>query len=900
MSDDLIIAELKKAGWQEADIQAGFMEVDALIPTVTNIQIPPQIFNQQIPTELAKPKIWKKVALALGIIVIVGGVSAGAYYTYNKFFTRGQDLWARAVTKTFSSPYMRVSVEGEISDVIPTDNTNSELDYLAEWFGTGRVAIGIKNIGDFKIDPGKQVDYGSVLTLSSKVGGFKMSIDFDIKKIGSDYYFKAGSNPLFSEFFDISGDKTPDWVKINLDTLREFIKEEKNNPYSFGEMEDLMKFSEFDFNEQIKELKKALLDVQPLKLGKKIGDENISLTSSEGTQVVKTWHYQTEFDKEGIKKYLDKVADIFKLKNDARGKELVIQVIDKVKPTIDIWIGQSDYLIYKININTKLPSVLSIMREMEKMQKRDGGRTANAEDIIKGLNKFYEQNGRYPNSLQEVPNQLYGTYYYKANESSLLLDAITPADSKCTDEENKYNYRVLNNGKDYSLRFCLGNEGYWYYSDVFKTNSDAATSGLQGLKNINLNVNLDEPVDLGSSDDNKIGPGIVEATSTGIRTVDTLKDRSGNVLWQNIINSAPLIGEFKITILMSDFSKKVEVTAPEKYKDLLGTLEEARIKSRDARRVADIKQIQTALEMTYADLRGYPVSATPVILGQGNFLTLGNTGFAANTSGFVTTYMKKVPSDPTPTISNYIYCSTAYKEPGKCANSNELYIITFQLEGGAGNLIAGKHVATPSGIDLFMPINRPQSSNIPSKDKEQQKVNISIKPNDYIRGLSNAPIKIIIFTDLECPYCKILHTTLQQLMENYGNKVGLVFRHFPMSFHTNAQKEAEAAECVGKLSGSDKFWSFIDRIFERTTSNGTGFALSGLSTLAVEIGVNKDQFNTCLNSGEFTAKIQADIHEGSSYGITGTPTIFINGQKVEGAVSYSQLKSVVDQGLDGN
>src|SRR3990167_3468683 len=173
-------------------------------------------------------------------------------------------------------------------------------------------------------------------------------------------------------------------------------------------------------------------------------------------------------------------------------------------------------------------------------------------------------------------------------------------------------------------------------------------------------------------------------------------------------------------------------------------------------------------------------------------------------------------------------------------------------------------------------------------------VDIAIKETDYVRGNADAPVTIVEYSDLECPYCKSFHPSMIRLMNEYSNQVRWIYRHFPLSFHVNAQKEAEAAECAGKLGGNEKFWAYIDKIFERTTSNGTGFALDALAPLAKELGLNEARFKTCLDGGEFAAHVQQDLQEGADFGVNGTPTTFVNGQPVEGAVPYEQLKAVVE------
>ncbi len=121
---------------------------------------------------------------------------------------------------------------------------------------------------------------------------------------------------------------------------------------------------------------------------------------------------------------------------------------------------------------------------------------------------------------------------------------------------------------------------------------------------------------------------------------------------------------------------------------------------------------------------------------------------------------------------------------------------------------------------------------------------------DYYRGNKDAKVTLVEYSDFECPFCKRFHPTMLQVMKEYGDKVKWVYRHFPLSFHANAQKAAEASECVGKLAGNDAFWKFTDLYFERTTGNGTGFALDKLADLGAEAGANKTSVQTCLDSNE--------------------------------------------------
>ncbi len=199
--------------------------------------------------------------------------------------------------------------------------------------------------------------------------------------------------------------------------------------------------------------------------------------------------------------------------------------------------------------------------------------------------------------------------------------------------------------------------------------------------------------------------------------------------------------------------------------------------------------------------------------------------------------------------------------------------------------------------------NQPQQQAVaPQPTGDVTKVR-PVDPNtDHIKGDKNAKVFLIEYSDFECPFCKRFHPTTQQVLDHYKGKVALVYRHYPLNFHANAEKEAEATECANEQGGNDAFWKYADKIFERTTSNGTGFALDKLVPLAKEIGLDGVKFKTCLDSGKYAQHVQDDETNGQAAGVTGTPGNIIwtqNGkpQLVEGAVPFENLKTVIDQFL---
>lgn len=191
----------------------------------------------------------------------------------------------------------------------------------------------------------------------------------------------------------------------------------------------------------------------------------------------------------------------------------------------------------------------------------------------------------------------------------------------------------------------------------------------------------------------------------------------------------------------------------------------------------------------------------------------------------------------------------------------------------------------------------PQPQSLPEKAPDVPKVT----KDDKVRGDRDAPIALIEYSDLECPFCKRFHPTAQQVVDEYKGKVMWVYRHFPLSFHQNAQKEAEASECAYELGGNDGFWKYVDAIFERTEAGGTGFAVDKLTPLAKELGLDEAKFQECLDSGRYTKKIAEEMDAGSKAGVTGTPgNILLNVKTgdtrlIPGAVPFEQVKESIDQ-----
>lgn len=191
--------------------------------------------------------------------------------------------------------------------------------------------------------------------------------------------------------------------------------------------------------------------------------------------------------------------------------------------------------------------------------------------------------------------------------------------------------------------------------------------------------------------------------------------------------------------------------------------------------------------------------------------------------------------------------------------------------------------------------------------------NVDIAPvtsKDHILGNPQARILFIEYSDLECPFCKQFQGTLQQMMTDFGasGQVAWVYRQFPLyrgtptqpALHPKAGKEAEASECAAELGGNDAFWAYINKIYDITPSNN-GLDPSELYTVAADIGLNANAFQTCLDSGKYAQTISDDYDAAVAAGGQGTPYSVILDTKTgettpitQGAIPYAQLKPILE------
>jgi protein-disulfide isomerase len=217
----------------------------------------------------------------------------------------------------------------------------------------------------------------------------------------------------------------------------------------------------------------------------------------------------------------------------------------------------------------------------------------------------------------------------------------------------------------------------------------------------------------------------------------------------------------------------------------------------------------------------------------------------------------------------------------------------------------GKFISPGRPLALITDSNAPNTQPV-----SNEPVNVSVG-NSPVIGNTNAPVTIIEFSDFQCPFCRQFYSqTYNQLKAQYidTGKVKLVFKNFPLiNLHPSAEISAEAVLCVKEKGGDTAFFKMHDKIFQEQNKLDGGNALTGPVTKTITYTSDdlkkwaKDlsyDISSCLDSGKYKDQVSAEESEGSSIGVTGTPSFVINGQILEGAQPLSAFQTVIEAELN--
>ncbi len=169
-----------------------------------------------------------------------------------------------------------------------------------------------------------------------------------------------------------------------------------------------------------------------------------------------------------------------------------------------------------------------------------------------------------------------------------------------------------------------------------------------------------------------------------------------------------------------------------------------------------------------------------------------------------------------------------------------------------------------------------------------------VRGDDIRIGADTAPLTIIEYMDFQCPYSKLFQSAIQKTMKEHPNHIRFVYKHFPLAFHPQAKLAATASECANEQG---KFPRYGDMLFAKQDEWGSTTGTGKFKEYARTLRLDSWKFNACLESGKYDEKIRSDIEEAKRFGISGTPGTLIGDRFVNGAVTYDELTSIIDEKL---
>lgn len=173
---------------------------------------------------------------------------------------------------------------------------------------------------------------------------------------------------------------------------------------------------------------------------------------------------------------------------------------------------------------------------------------------------------------------------------------------------------------------------------------------------------------------------------------------------------------------------------------------------------------------------------------------------------------------------------------------------------------------------------------------------LSLKPDDWIKGNKDAKVTLIEYLDFECEACAQYFPLIKRLEEEFGNEVKFVVRYFPLPGHKNSMTSALSAETAGKQG---KFWGMHDLLY--TNQRSWGEKQKAEPTIfegyARQLGLDMEKFNQDIELKEVKDRIERDKMEGTKLGIQGTPTFFLNGEKIQNPSGYDDFKALIQSAI---
>lgn len=183
----------------------------------------------------------------------------------------------------------------------------------------------------------------------------------------------------------------------------------------------------------------------------------------------------------------------------------------------------------------------------------------------------------------------------------------------------------------------------------------------------------------------------------------------------------------------------------------------------------------------------------------------------------------------------------------------------------------------------------------PARDAEDDQTvwKVPIVADDPVRGVKDAPVTILIFSEFQCPFCKRVEETLRRVKDEYGDQLRVVWKDNPLPFHPRARPAAELARFAFSTKGDKGFWAAHDALFDSSPR----LEEEDLEIVAVKVGLNWNAAKAAMSQNRFSNRIDQSVELANDFQARGTPHFFINGVRLSGAQPFEKFKELIDEQL---
>lgn|SRR3989344_443884 len=183
-----------------------------------------------------------------------------------------------------------------------------------------------------------------------------------------------------------------------------------------------------------------------------------------------------------------------------------------------------------------------------------------------------------------------------------------------------------------------------------------------------------------------------------------------------------------------------------------------------------------------------------------------------------------------------------------------------------------------------------------SKPTEIKQINFTFSKNDRIKGNKDSKVILIEYSDFQCPACKAYFPLVKQIADTFKDKAAIIYRHFPLPQHQNAQKAAYSAESAGNQG---KFWEMHDLLFKNQENWSDKSNIDELLlSYAKELKLDEEQFKKDIASKKIHDKVDTDVSSGQEAGVNSTPSFFLNGEKLDNPSNFETFKKIIEKAVD--